>query len=87
VVNDANLFPGMQQKWGLSFDINTQPGPNGRSAGSYGWAGLLNCYYWVDPVKKLTGRDVHATAALLRHARRRPVRRLERGLYTALASA
>jgi len=22
--NDANLFPGMQQKWGLSFDINTR---------------------------------------------------------------
>ena len=21
--NDANLFPGMPQKWGLSFDINT----------------------------------------------------------------
>ena len=53
--NDANLFPGMQQKWGLSFDINTRPGPNGRSAGSYSWAGLLNCYYWVDPVKKVTG--------------------------------
>ena len=53
--NDANLFPGMQQKWGLSFDINTRPGPNGRSAGSYSWAGLLNCYYWVDPVKKVSG--------------------------------
>jgi CubicO group peptidase (beta-lactamase class C family) len=53
--NDANPFPGMQQKWGLSFDINTKPGPNGRSAGSYSWAGLLNCYYWIDPVKKATG--------------------------------
>jgi methyl acetate hydrolase len=52
--NDADLFPGIPQKWGLSFDINTQPGRNGRSAGSYGWAGLLNCYYWVDPVKKVT---------------------------------
>jgi len=50
--NDANLFPGMQQKWGLSFDINTRPGPNGRSAGSYSWAGLLNCYYWVDPSRR-----------------------------------
>ena len=27
-------FPGMPQKWGLSFDINTEPGPAGRSAGS-----------------------------------------------------
>ena len=42
-------------QWGLSFDINTQPGPNGRSAGSISWAGLLNCYFWLDPVKKVTG--------------------------------
>jgi methyl acetate hydrolase len=52
--NDADLFPGMRQKWGFAFDINTEPGPCGRSGGSFTWAGLLNCYYWVDPVKKLT---------------------------------
>lgn len=48
-------FPGQAHKWGFSFDINTQPGPNGRSAGSISWAGLLNCYFWLDPVKKVTG--------------------------------
>jgi methyl acetate hydrolase len=53
--NDANLFPGMVQKWGLSFDINTEPGPAGRSAGSIAWAGLFNTYFWVDPVKHVTG--------------------------------
>jgi methyl acetate hydrolase len=53
--NDANLFPGMPQKWGLSFDINTQPGPAGRSAGSLAWAGLFNTYFWLDPVKRVTG--------------------------------
>jgi CubicO group peptidase (beta-lactamase class C family) len=53
--SDADLFPGIDQKWGFSFDINTRPGANGRSAGSYTWAGLLNCYFWVDPVKKVTG--------------------------------
>jgi CubicO group peptidase (beta-lactamase class C family) len=50
-----NQFPGAPHKWGLSFDINTQPGPHGRSAGSVSWAGLLNSYFWVDPVKKVTG--------------------------------
>ena len=25
--NDADFFPGMVHKWGLSFDINTEPGP------------------------------------------------------------
>jgi methyl acetate hydrolase len=53
--NDANLFPGMVQKWGLSFDINTQPGPSGRSAGSIAWAGLFNTYFWVDPTRHVTG--------------------------------
>ncbi len=48
-------FPDQPHKWGFSFDINTQPGPNGRSAGSISWAGLLNCYFWLDPVKKVTG--------------------------------
>jgi methyl acetate hydrolase len=53
--NDANLFPGMVQKWGLSWDINTQPGPAGRSAGSVAWAGLFNTYFWLDPSKRVTG--------------------------------
>jgi methyl acetate hydrolase len=53
--NSFDQFPGQPHKWGFSFDINTQPGPNGRSAGSISWAGLLNCYFWLDPVKKVTG--------------------------------
>lgn len=52
---DANFFPGMVQKWGLSFDINTEPGPAGRSAGSLCWAGLFNTYFWLDPTKRVTG--------------------------------
>ena len=53
--NSFDQFPGQPHKWGLSFDINTAPGPNGRSAGSISWAGLLNCYFWLDPVAKVTG--------------------------------
>jgi methyl acetate hydrolase len=53
--NDVELFPGMPKKWGLSFLINTQPGPHGRSAGSLAWAGLNNTYYWLDPVRQISG--------------------------------
>jgi methyl acetate hydrolase len=53
--NPVNLFPGMSKKWGLSFLINTETGPAGRSAGSLAWAGLNNTYYWLDPVKKIAG--------------------------------
>lgn len=52
---DFDLFPGVPHKWGFSFDINEQPGPHGRSAGSAAWAGALNTHYWIDPVKKVTG--------------------------------
>src|SRR6516164_1498661 len=52
---DANFFPNMVQKWGLSFDINTEETPTGRSAGSVCWAGLFNTYFWLDPKKKITG--------------------------------
>lgn len=53
--NDFDAFPGMVHKWGLSFDINTQPGPAGRSAGSISWAGIFNTYFWIDPAKRVTG--------------------------------
>jgi methyl acetate hydrolase len=53
--NPVDLFPGMSKKWGLSFLINTEAGPAGRSAGSLAWAGLNNTYYWLDPVKKIAG--------------------------------
>ncbi len=53
--NDANFFPGMKQKWGFSFLINTEETPQGRSAGSLAWAGLGNTYYWIDPTKGITG--------------------------------
>ena len=53
--HDANFFPGMQQKWGLSFLINTTQTPQGRSAGSLAWAGLANTFFWIDPTKRVTG--------------------------------
>ncbi len=53
--NHVELFPGMPKKWGLSFLINTQPGPAGRSAGALAWAGLYNSYYWLDPSTRTAG--------------------------------
>jgi len=53
--NDVELFPGISKKWGLSFLINTQPLPTGRSAGSLAWAGLANTYFWIDRTKRVSG--------------------------------
>jgi CubicO group peptidase (beta-lactamase class C family) len=71
----------------LSFDINTQPGPAGRGAGSIAWAGLFNTYFWVDPTSRVTGVVM---TQLLPFADK-PVLDLfaefESGLYKAVASA
>lgn len=53
--NDVNLYPGMKLKWGLGFLINTEQTPQGRSPGSLAWVGLANTFFWIDPVKRVTG--------------------------------
>jgi methyl acetate hydrolase len=53
--DDFDEFPGMAHKWGLSFDINPQPVPGGRSAGSISWGGLFNTYFWIDHTTRVTG--------------------------------
>ena len=41
--------------WSLGFQIASTPPPGAhrRSAGSYGWAGFFNTFFWVDPQKKI----------------------------------
>jgi len=58
--NDVDFVAGM--KWGLSFLINPEPLPTGRSSGSLAWAGLANSYFWIDPARKVAG--VYATQVL-----------------------
>jgi CubicO group peptidase (beta-lactamase class C family) len=58
--NNVDFLAGM--KWGLSFLINPEPLPTGRSAGSLAWAGLANSYFWIDPKRQVAG--VYATQLL-----------------------
>jgi methyl acetate hydrolase len=60
--HDVEFFPGTQKHWGLSFLINTEPTPEGRSPGSLAWAGLANTYYWIDRTRQVAG--VFATQIL-----------------------
>jgi CubicO group peptidase (beta-lactamase class C family) len=53
--NDVDFYPGMSKKWGLSFLINSERTPEGRSPGSLAWAGLANSYYWIDRSAGVTG--------------------------------
>jgi methyl acetate hydrolase len=85
--NDANFFPGMNHKWGLSFDINPQPGPNGRSAGSLCWAGLFNTYFWIDPSKRVTGTIMTQLLPFADTEVLKLYANFERSLYDALKAA
>lgn len=46
--NDYDPLPGRDKRWSLGAMFSDQAGPHGRSEGSFAWAGLANCYYWVD---------------------------------------
>jgi methyl acetate hydrolase len=84
---DVDFFPGIPCKWGLGYMINTQPGANGRSAGSITWAGIFNTYYWLDPHKRIAA--VFLTQ-ILPFADPRSVTlygEFERGIYNGLKSA
>jgi CubicO group peptidase (beta-lactamase class C family) len=41
------------QKFGFGVLLETHAQPGGRAAGSYGWAGILNTYFWVDPAAEI----------------------------------
>jgi methyl acetate hydrolase len=82
--NDVDFFPGADIRWGYGYMLNLQPGPNGRSAGTVSWGGLFNTYYWLDPVKHVTGLIM---TQILPFADERAVKlygQLERGVYDSL---
>jgi methyl acetate hydrolase len=53
--NDAEFFPGLKKSWSYTFMVNDEDAPTGRPAGSIGWAGLANCYYWIDRKNRIGG--------------------------------
>jgi len=55
LTNDAEFFPGMPKSWALTFMVNDLDAPTGRPAGSLGWAGLANLFYWIDRKNGLGG--------------------------------
>ncbi len=55
VTHDLEFFPGLRKTWGLTFMVNEEDAPTGRPAGSIGWAGLANLYYWIDRKNGVAG--------------------------------
>jgi methyl acetate hydrolase len=85
--NDVDFFPGIPCKWGLGYMINTQPGPNGRSANSLTWAGIYNTYYWLDPQKHVTGVIMAQILPFADHKAVKLYGEFESAVYDALKAA
>jgi methyl acetate hydrolase len=55
LTNEAEFFPGQSKSWSLAFMVNDEEAPTGRPAGSLGWSGLGNLYYWLDRKNGVAG--------------------------------
>ncbi len=79
---DFTAGPGMKWGWGLL--LNTTGTPGMRCAGSGGWAGMFNTYFWVDPHAGLTAAFYTQTRPFLDPRVLRVHARFERALYATL---
>jgi len=52
--NDVPSMP-VPQGWGLGFHLVQTDVPGGRRSGTGDWAGLFNCYYWIDRAAGIGG--------------------------------
>jgi CubicO group peptidase (beta-lactamase class C family) len=53
VSNDVDFHPGVADRWGFGFLLNTTAYDGGRSAGSLAWAGIANTFFWIDLHKSI----------------------------------
>jgi CubicO group peptidase (beta-lactamase class C family) len=49
------ILEGHRKGWGLGFMVNLDDIAQRRRAHSLSWAGLSNCYYWIDPASGVGG--------------------------------
>ncbi len=84
MTNAFDLLPGVACKWGLAFLINTVSAATGRSAGSLAWAGINNTYYWIDPMRGVTGLLLAQVSPFLDPAVLRAFARFEEAAYRGL---
>jgi CubicO group peptidase (beta-lactamase class C family) len=78
---DFTAGPGMKWGWGLL--LNTVDVPGMRRAGSGGWAGMFNTYFWVDPHEGITAAFYTQTRPFVDPRILDVYARFERSLYAA----
>jgi methyl acetate hydrolase len=78
------IFMDGKQKFGFGVTIETEDRPSGRSKGSYGWAGVLNTYFWADPSRELAATLMMQLRPFADPASVELYRRFERAVYEAV---
>ena len=81
------LFLDGGQRFGFGFAIETRGQPGGRAAGSYGWAGIWNTYFWIDPRTGIAAVLLMQLSPFADPACIDVCRRFERALYGAIPAA
>ena len=77
-------FMDGSQTFGFGVLIETRARPGGRAAGSYGWGGIFNTYFWVDPAAELAAVLFMQAAPFCAPACLEACDRFERALYRQL---
>ncbi|MGO9763950.1 MAG: serine hydrolase domain-containing protein [Solirubrobacteraceae bacterium] len=83
--NDIPAFP-LAQGWGLGFHLVLQDIPGMRSAGTGDWAGLFNCYYWIDRAAGVAGAQLTQVLPFFDARIVATAAGFEQGVYAALAA-
>jgi methyl acetate hydrolase len=52
---DFDSFPGTSKSWAFMGMVNDEELTTGRPAGSLGWVGLANSYFWIDRLNGIGG--------------------------------
>ena len=79
--NDFVFLDGTQ-KFGFGVMIETQQQPRKRSAGAYGWGGIANTYFWVDPGRALAATLMMQIAPFASRASIEMLDRFEQAVYS-----
>jgi methyl acetate hydrolase len=78
------IFMDGTQKFGLGVMIESHDRPGGRPAGSYGWGGIYNTWFWVDPVAGIAACLMMQMAPFSAPACVSLLERFERAVYETL---
>ena len=84
--NDAELFPGEEKSWGLTFQVHEQSGATGHEPGTLTWAGLSNCYFWIDRASGVAGAYMTQLLPFADHGSLGLFYDMERAVYDAISS-